>query len=544
MPPFADALQKFTARTVIGADLSSSQWADVPQGLRERAIWSARVMNLQHVQTLKDGITSILNPQTVRRADRVTPQNPEGYVTEGKSDATVRAEIKQLLQRLNHDPGAKAGGIQDLSSDGRINLQIRMNVESAQGYGQFLQGQAEGAIDAFPAQELFRAEDREEPRNWPTRWMQAGGQIFGGRMIALKNDPIWIAISAFDNPFPPFDYNSGMWVRDVSREDAIALGLLGENETIAPVVADYNAGLEASVKNVDPELVRSLQQSFGEQIVVRGETVAWRASTPTVAPPLPAPQVIPAPTPVIKPAVPASAPAIAPAPIATPKATAAAPATGAPADAAPAAAVRKPVSAAIKPPASGAVRKLVAETMAAIDSVHDDGTLPEIPVMPYRGDSYLGALHSRQYGGQIKAEKISVKAGGPWPMLTAAHETGHLLDLEAIGQKGRFATEHGDAGISEVIQAMKETNAVRLLQQRKDAATSYRERSYHDYMLNPKELWARGYAQFIAQESGNKTLKAELAKAQSVGEGRQWSTDDFTPVAAAMRKLFKNLNWL
>lgn len=278
MSSFTDALQKFAARTVIGADLSSSQWADVPQGLRERAMFSARVTNLQLVQVIKDGVTSILDPQTVRRADRVTRENPEGFVTEGKNDATVRAEIKQLLQRIGYDPGAKAGGIQDLSSDGRINLQIRMNVESAQGYGQFLQGQAEGAIDAFPAQELFRAEDREEPRNWPTRWMQAGGQIFpGGRMIALKNDPIWSAISAFENPFPPFDYNSGMWVRDVSREDAIALGLLGENETIEPIVADYNAGLEASVKNVDPELLRTLQQNFGEQIVIDGDAVKWRA---------------------------------------------------------------------------------------------------------------------------------------------------------------------------------------------------------------------------------------------------------------------------
>jgi hypothetical protein len=46
--------------------------------------------------------------------------------------------------------------------------------------------------------------------------MQAGGQIFGGRMIALKSDPIWTAISAFGTPYPPFDYNSGMWVHGPS----------------------------------------------------------------------------------------------------------------------------------------------------------------------------------------------------------------------------------------------------------------------------------------------------------------------------------------
>lgn len=278
MNRFTEAIGKLSDKSLVGSDLSSSQWADVPQGLRDRAIWSARVTNLFHAQALRDGVRSILEPQTVRRADRVTPENPEGYVTEGKNDATARAELKQLLQRMGYNPGAQAGGIQDLSSDARINLQLRMNVESAQGFDQFLQGQAEGALDAFPAQELFRAEDREEPRNWPTRWMQAGGQIFpGGRMIALKNDPIWSAISAFGNPYPVFDYNSGMWVRDVDREEAITLGLLGENETVDPVIEDFNARLQASAKNIAPEFLASLQKSFGDQVVIDGESINWRA---------------------------------------------------------------------------------------------------------------------------------------------------------------------------------------------------------------------------------------------------------------------------
>lgn len=286
---FPEAFQKFAQRVAVGADLSSADWrktqlasgawADVPRGLRERALFSARVTNAQLLQTLKEGVESILNPQTVRRVDRVTPENPEGLVTEGMNDATARANIKDLLRRLNYDPGDKAGTIQDLSSDRRINLQLRMNVESSQGFGQWLKAHDDGSLLAFPAQELFRAEEREEPRNWPTRWMQAGGQIFDGRMIALKNDPIWTAISAFGNPYPPFDFNSGMWVRGVDREEAIALGLLRRGETVPPVtVENFNAGLEASMKDVDPELLASLQQSFGNQIAFDGDTVKWRAA--------------------------------------------------------------------------------------------------------------------------------------------------------------------------------------------------------------------------------------------------------------------------
>ena len=278
LSPFREALAKLAGRAPIGADLSSSQWADVPEALRERAFFSARVTNAQYAQDIKDRVESILNPVQVKRADRVTPANPEGYVTEGLNLASARAELKQMLQSIGYDPGAKAGGLQDLSSDARINLQLEMNVESAQGFGNFLQGQAEGALDAFPAQELFRAEDRKDERPWPSRWMQAGGQVFGGRMIALKSSPVWEAISAFGTPYPPFDFNSGMWVRDIDRLEAIDLGLMGEADTAEPVVEKFNARLEASARGLQPELLESLRQSFGDQVDISGDAIKWRSA--------------------------------------------------------------------------------------------------------------------------------------------------------------------------------------------------------------------------------------------------------------------------
>ena len=261
----------------MGADLSSSQWADVPLALRERAFFSARVTNAGYAQQLKDLVGSILNPVQARREDRVTPQNPEGFVTVGENLASARAKAKLELQRLGYNPGEKAGGIQDLSSDRRIELQLTHNVESAQGFGNFLQGQAEGALDAFPAQELFRAEDRDDKRPWPTRWMQAGGQIFGGRMIALKTDGLWERISAFGTPWPPYDFNSGMYVRDIDRAEAIALGLMTETDTVEPVVEKFNAKLEASLVNIDPELQDSLARSFGSQVIIDDGRARWAA---------------------------------------------------------------------------------------------------------------------------------------------------------------------------------------------------------------------------------------------------------------------------
>jgi hypothetical protein len=53
LTPFKEALQKLQAK--------------LPVALRERAFFSARVANAQHLQEIKDRVESILNPKIVMR---------------------------------------------------------------------------------------------------------------------------------------------------------------------------------------------------------------------------------------------------------------------------------------------------------------------------------------------------------------------------------------------------------------------------------------------------------------------------------------------
>lgn len=235
---FLEAVVKHLAKSITPSPRTAEQWSSIPVGIRERAMFSARVTNTRHLQLIKDSVEQIIAPRTEKREDGT-------LVTRGMDIATARLEIKNLLKELDYDPGAKEGTIQDLSSDQRINLQLEQNARSAQGFGQHIQGTAEGVIDAYPAQELYRQEDRMEPRDWEQRWQDAGGQIFGGRMIALKSDPIWEAISAFGVPWPPYDYGSGMWVRDVDRDEAVALGLMAPDAQVqAPASGFGLTGVE------------------------------------------------------------------------------------------------------------------------------------------------------------------------------------------------------------------------------------------------------------------------------------------------------------
>ncbi len=258
--PFREALDFLRRKSILPTSASSAQLAELPADIRARGLFSARTANADYLQRIQDLADQLLNPQPSTHQPSTIPLDP----------ATMRLRLKEALREISYDPaqiGAAPGTLKDLGSDARLNLIIQMQTDSAWGYGKFIRDQDPAAIDAWPAQELFRAESRREPRDWPQRWMAAGGQFFGGgRMIALKNDSIWTEISAFGQPYPPFDYGSGMWVRDISRSEAISLGLLDPVEAAPPPLPPppLNDGLQASLNGIAPDLQQAILDSMGD----------------------------------------------------------------------------------------------------------------------------------------------------------------------------------------------------------------------------------------------------------------------------------------
>jgi tetratricopeptide (TPR) repeat protein len=159
---------------------------------------------------------------------------PPGKSEVDLSEVQARIMLQELLASINYQaPEDCLGDIKDLRSDERIHLLFDMATSLANLYRQWKQGQVQSVLDMWPAQELCRCSWRKQSRDWPSRWSAAGGKFFPGksdypqgRMIALKDDPIWEVISAFGVPFPPFDLQSGMGVRDIKRHEAVALGLI------------------------------------------------------------------------------------------------------------------------------------------------------------------------------------------------------------------------------------------------------------------------------------------------------------------------------
>lgn len=255
--------EKILQKALVGSNLDSRQWNGIQAAMRDRAFFSSQVAEMKILHAARSMVAE--------------------QAAGGKSLSEIRRDLRSVISSTGYDPGEKRGTIKDLYTKARLDVLIKTNVAQARGYIQHLEVTTPGGYAAFPAQELIRTKARKQPRNWAKRWEDAGGKFFEGRMIALKDDPVWVKISAFGNPFPPFDFGSGMGVRGIKRSEAVRLGLITAEEVKTKVKTlekkretsgAFNANLETEDK--DGNLYGALKKVFGDQIRRVDGKLVWR----------------------------------------------------------------------------------------------------------------------------------------------------------------------------------------------------------------------------------------------------------------------------
>ena len=272
-----DAFKAAQARGAMATGLGSKELRDLSAGIRAQGVFTARGTSVVFASKIKEVIEA---------------------VTAGKMDeATARWTLLETLRSLNYTPEggfpdtppgvvppAVKGTLTDLSSKRRLDLIIRTQVDLMRGAGMQMNGMSPSNLAAFPCWELVRVYPVRVPRDWPARWAEVGGVLYGNRMIAPKGDMIWGELgSRFDDSldvdYPPFAFNSGMGWRDVTAAEADRLGVLAsdgqpwEEFTRAverPRVIGGELPLPAprlSMRDVDPELVKRFEKETGAVIV-------------------------------------------------------------------------------------------------------------------------------------------------------------------------------------------------------------------------------------------------------------------------------------
>jgi len=219
------AAKYLASKQVVTTTLSSREIEEhVPRALKENAMFSARTIYAEHLSETQRDIQGVLSGKI------------------GASEARTRMGLR--LKQLSYKPiPGEEGSIKDLSSDLRTNLIIDHQVKNARGYATWRSQQNGSVMKVWPAQELFRAQSRNKPRKWQQRWNSARRSLGDGNtsatyatsdngpFIALKNDPIWThpEVNRFGNSWTPFDFRSGMNLRQVMANRARELKVLTDD---------------------------------------------------------------------------------------------------------------------------------------------------------------------------------------------------------------------------------------------------------------------------------------------------------------------------
>ncbi len=256
-------------KALVAADIPSRDWSLIHAGLRNRAFFMSRVTNERVLYAARQSVREMLE--------------------KGKSASEIRRDVRRLIRPADRPSDPKdVGTIKDINTKRRLDVMIEQNVRQARGYANHLSATSEGALRAFPGYELVRVRRAKMPRDWDRLWKEAARKVgYAGvnretnEKIALKTSPVWVALSKFGNPFPPFDWGSGMGLDDVPRSKCAALGLVGENiEEQKPPKLDLNGHLEVEIPLTrdDSLCAEALRRSFGDQVRIKGDRAVWRGN--------------------------------------------------------------------------------------------------------------------------------------------------------------------------------------------------------------------------------------------------------------------------
>lgn len=279
MPDIAtitDALRAAQKRGLLPTSLGTAELRDLGEQILANSVFTARGSNAVFVDSIKKVVDAMAAGDMDEATARVTlleTLKALGYTPEGGFPDAPEGEV----------PPAVAGTLQDLSSPRRLRLIVETQRALMRGAGQQMRGQSPERLAVAPAWELVRVLPVEQPRDWPSRWLIVGGTLVdGGRMIALKGDPIWGELGSYDNfpdalgvDHPPFAFNSGMGWRELSADEVRQLGITGPNgesprdfQKSGPrTLAGKLPAPVVSTQKMDPEIRKAFEQRAGAETV-------------------------------------------------------------------------------------------------------------------------------------------------------------------------------------------------------------------------------------------------------------------------------------
>lgn len=162
-------------------------------------------------------------------------------------------------------------------------------------------------------------------------------------------------------------------------------------------------------------------------------------------------------------------------------------------------------------------------------------------------------------GAESMIEVNTKRQGEFGQAATIAHEIGHFLDYNLFGSgltgaSARWKKDHDDekgrvvADLMQTLDASPEIQAIREALRtggREDFGISrYTTRGYLRYLLDPEEIFARAYSQYVASKSGDPRWLEAIEEDRKGVRPRQWAPETFGAIQKAFDRLFSDLDLL
>lgn len=212
----------FQGLTTVPTALSSAELAKMRAEVRTGAFFSARIEDVHYL----DGLRQFVQ------------QGIDEGLTEGEFIYRVRAWLESNAHSLGEDYTAPSvrldawereevvkyeRSVRNIDSLARLRLIFRTQAEMCAGVTEWRRGMEDEQVQLFPAWRFIRRPGAKTFR---------ADHVEHEDAVRLKTDlAFWIArnnpeFGGFGNPWPPFGFNSWMWIVPVSRSECESLGLI------------------------------------------------------------------------------------------------------------------------------------------------------------------------------------------------------------------------------------------------------------------------------------------------------------------------------
>ena len=259
--PWREAIDVLRRRLPQGSKRTASEWSKEAQVVKDRAFFSAQVESTRFLARARKFLLDFIEHET--------ENTPEGIALRADGRARFVNEMAEFAIREGLGPvGIPADAVDqtditDIRSEARLRLIFDTQTRQSVGYGWYKQGLDPEILEAWPAARFIRYPGSKTYR--PRHARHEGD-------IRLKTDNEYWAlyqnaeeIGGFETPYEPYGFNSNMGQEDVSREEAIQVGLIKESTNVSPPkkTPSFNDNLRASLNGIDPDLRAQLAKELG-----------------------------------------------------------------------------------------------------------------------------------------------------------------------------------------------------------------------------------------------------------------------------------------